>query len=241
MRKFSIVRLVTTIIIILASGCATLPQEWREARSKDTIQAYEEFLENHSSGEIADQARTRLEAMRRDLPEWEKAVEQNTIDGYEDFINQHPDSPFAEKAEAKIVDLEVKAIMLFEHSEAPSPSRINSGGNRSFSVINIFNNTQYNLTIRYSGPESFKVFFSPQEKGSIEILCGHYYIVSSVDATNVLHYIGEENLDSGNFEIEYYIKSRFSPPKINVPKIYFGKAPPFEPWPNKRRVPDYLK
>jgi hypothetical protein len=107
--------------------------------------------------------------------------------------------------------------------------------------VNIHNDTKYNLTIRYSGPESFKVVFLPGEKGSVETLRGTYRVAASVDASNVKDYAGEEESDGGNYEVVYYISGPYSLPRISLPKLYFGSAPKFEPWSTKRGVPDYLK
>ena len=115
-------RSIILAIPILIFGCMTIQQDWKSARSTDTVQAYEEFLQDHPSGELADQARFRIEEMLKDLSEWEKALRLDTIEGYQGFLDQYPGSPFAEKAERKIVDLEVADIVIGEHEEAPAAS-----------------------------------------------------------------------------------------------------------------------
>jgi hypothetical protein len=220
-------------------------QDWKTARSADTIAAYEEFLRTHPGGALATQARTRIEAMQADLPDWESALKRDSIKGYADFLKKHPHSPFGDKAKAKVVDLEVSDILRKPHGQLPAASRISGGGGRTYSVLNIHNETRYNLTVRYSGPESFKVVFSANEKGSIEVLRGSYKIAASVDAPNVKDYAGEETPDGGNYEVEYYIVTSgpfgVTPSRLSLPRIYYGTAPRFAPWPNKRSVPDYLK
>ena len=244
--------LIMTVLFVslFAVGCATMKKDWKVARSADTIQAHEEFLQKHPQGELAGQIRVRVEAMRRDLPDWEKTLETNMIEAYTDFLKIHPNSPFADKAKGKIIDLEVSDIMHGKYNQLPSPNRISGGGRRTYSVVNIHNGTSYNLTIRYSGPESFKVIFSPEEKGSIEILKGNYRVAASVDAADVNSYAGEKTYDGGNYKVKYYIVTTgpfgFTPPIISLPKIslpgvYYGRTQKFEPWPNKRRVPEYLK
>jgi len=216
-------------------------RDWQIARTTDTIPAYEEFLSKHPSGELADQARLRAEAMRKELPDWRKALKENTVEAYTAFLKRHPNSPFAEKAQGKIVDLEVSSIMGGEHGKLPSSNKISDDSSRNYSVLNIHNNTSYNLTIRYSGQESFKVIFSPGEKGSLEVLRGNYRVAASVDAANVKNYAGEMTSDGGNYQVTYYIE--ITGPyeeRIYLPKIYYMNSK-FEPWPNKRKVADYLK
>jgi hypothetical protein len=245
MRITKIGQVAAFVILSLIMGCTSIQEDWKVARSADTIAAYEDFLCKHPQGELAEQVRSRVEATQADSSEWEKALKMNTIRGYADFIEQHPHSPFADKAKGKIVDIEVSDILRRPHGQLPSANRISGGGGRTYSVVNIHNDTRYNLTIRYSGPESFKVVFSPNEKGSIEVLRGSYKVAASVDATNVKDYAGEETSDGGNYEVEYYIVTTgpfgFSPPRISPPQIYYGSAPGFECWPSKRSVPDYLK
>lgn len=207
-------------------------RDWKITKEADTIPAYEEFIKKHPQGEFADQARIRLDELyvQRD---WERALKVNTIKGYADFLKLHPNSPFTEKAKGKIVDIEVSEIMQGEHGQLPPSDKISDSPGRTYSVVNVHNDTRYNLTIRYSGPESFKVIFSPGEKASIEVLRGNYKVAASVDAAHVQNYAGEETLDGGNYEGEYYI----APPYKIVTKT-FGE---FEPWPTKRRMPKHLK
>jgi outer membrane protein assembly factor BamD (BamD/ComL family) len=76
-------------------------RDWKSTRLVDTIPGYEDFLRNHPQGELAEQARSRVKAMKADLRDWEKALQMNTIKGYANFLEQHPNSPFAEEAEGK--------------------------------------------------------------------------------------------------------------------------------------------
>jgi hypothetical protein len=214
--------------------------EWKKAKSVDTMLAYEKFLHKHPQGDFADKARLLVEAMSLKLPEWEKALKTNTIKSFRKFLKKHPDSPFADKARGKIVDLEVTDIMDKSHGNLPSPKRISGSRYSKYAVINIHNDTKYNLTVRYSGPDSFKVLFSPREKGSIEIINGNYRVAASVDASHVRNYAGDQTLKGGNYEVQYYIVMTgpysYTPPRLSLPR--FSK---FEAWPNKRRLPKYLK
>ena len=102
--------LTATAIVVLSVtiGCATMQDHWNVAKSADTIAAYEEFLRRHPTGELAEMARARTEAMRADSGDWGKAQKINTVKSYADFIDRHPNSPFAEKAKRGISDLILK-------------------------------------------------------------------------------------------------------------------------------------
>jgi len=212
----------------------TLP-EWEKALKTNTIKSYAKFLTKHPDSPFADKAKRKIVDLR-----WKMAIKTNTIKSYSKFLTKHPDGPFADKARGKIVDLEVSDIMSKSHGNLPSPKRMNGSGYSKYAVINIYNDTKYNLTVRYSGPNSFKVIFSPREKGSIEAINGNYRVAASVDAAHVKNYAGEQTLKGGNYEVEYYIVTSgpfsYTPPRISLPR--FSK---FEAWPNRRRLPKYLK
>ena len=215
----------------------------RDAKKSLEIDPSSDFAKKILAEIEKEQGRSRVEGVQADASDWERALKIDTIKGYEDFLRQHPHSSFAEKAKGKIVDKEVSDILSKPHGQLPSSNKISEGGGRTYSVVNIHNNTQYNLTIRYSGPDSFKAVFSPNEKGSIEVLRGSYKVAASVDAPNVKDYAGDEASDGGNYEVEYYLVTTgplgFSPPRI--PRISYGAAPKFEPWPKKRIVSPSLK
>ena len=237
--------------------------DWQEAMRSEEISAYEDFLLKHPHGPLADQVRSRLEAMRLDLNQWEEALAVATIQGYTRFLKLHPYSPFADKARGKIVDLEISNMLAGQHAELSPPNPIGEPQVRTYSVINIHNATDHNLTIRYSGPESFKVLFLPGEKASIELLQGSYKVVASVNAIGVNNYAGDEQLDGSDYEAKYYIyTSTASPyrpitltaselnltmPKLTLPPVLYLnpsdtlRVPEFHPWPSKRQLPSYWK
>lgn len=216
----------------------TMEQEWKEARSVDTIAAYQIYLQKYPSSRYAFQAKLRHTTLKEDLSKWEIAQKKNTIKGYADFIKENPDSSYSEKAKAKIVDIEVSDIIKGPHGTLPSPQKISTDERRIYSIVNVHNDTKYTLTIRYSGPDSFKVNLSPDEKGSVQVLKGRYRVAASVNASNVRNYAGEEVHDGGNYESIYYIKTSFSGERVHLPEI---RDQQFEAWPNKRTIPKYLR
>lgn len=85
----------------------------------------------------------------------------------------------------------------------------NGGSNYSNNATNfveIYNNTSYNLTFRYSGVESKKNVLSPQQRKSTKLKKGNYRITASVDAANVSNYAANEYLSGRNYTSQYYIK-----------------------------------
>ena len=81
----SIVMLFAVPVMLFA--CATAKSQYENARKINTISAYQEFLSKHPSGEYAELAQTRIEALN-----FEKAKAVNTVDAYERFMgSSHSD------------------------------------------------------------------------------------------------------------------------------------------------------
>lgn len=212
--------------------------EWKETRATDTINAYQSYLQRYPSSKYAFQAKLRLAALQEDLSKWEIAQKENTIKGYADFIKDNPDSYCFNKAKASIVDIEVSEIIKGPHGNLPAPQKFSTDERRIYSIVNVHNDTKYTLTIRYSGPDSFKINFSPGEKGSVQVLKGQYRVTVSENDSNVRNYAGETVHDGGNYESIYYIKPQLSGKRSYSPEY---RTQQFAAWPNKRMIPQYLR
>lgn len=177
----------------------------------------------------------------KDSLNWKRTRGKDTTTAYEAFLRNHPDSVFAEEARSRIVDLEVADIMKGDHGRLPPATRLRGNRARSFSIINIHNDTRYQLTVRYSGPESFKVTFLSRQKGCIEALQGSYKVAASVEASHVRNYVGEQISDGGDYQITFYIQTSGpfggSQSRLPKPKSYSR----FVRWPTLRQVADDLK
>lgn len=95
---------IVMLIIILIVGCATTKKHWGIARSEDTIEAYENFLNNHPKSEFSEQAQTRLKKLYTER-DWEETKLTDTITAYEKFLHLHPKSEFSEKAKFRLEQL----------------------------------------------------------------------------------------------------------------------------------------
>jgi hypothetical protein len=180
-----------------------------------------------------------FEEMIRDGPAWKSTRLADTLAAYQEFLSGHPHSPFRGEAEARVVDLEVSEIFRGDHGSLPPAEEKTSVEGRAYSVVNVANDTAYPLTLRYSGPDSFKVVFAAGEKGSVEVGVGSYKVTASVSAAHVRNYAGQEKSSGGNYEVTYYITGGFAP--LPRPQIVLPGVREFERWPTKRSAPDYLK
>ena len=77
-------------------------------------------------------------------------------------------------------------------------------------TISVRNDTQYTLTLLYSGPDSKRLVLSPRSSGTVYLPNGSYRVAASVAAANVRSYAGTETLTGGSYDVSYYIStSRF--------------------------------
>jgi len=84
-------------VLIFIYACATAQSRYNEARSIDTIAAYQEFLKSYPEGEFAKIAKTRIENKK-----FEKAKSVHTVSAYEQFIDSSDSELFKNYATQQI-------------------------------------------------------------------------------------------------------------------------------------------
>ncbi|SHJ96077.1 Putative peptidoglycan binding domain-containing protein [Shimia gijangensis] len=84
---------------------------WNEARQRDTIAGYEEYLRNFPNSQHARDARVRLKELRNDtvtsheMRAWRRAQTDDTIAAYRDYIDRFPEGYFVRHAQKRIKEL----------------------------------------------------------------------------------------------------------------------------------------
>lgn len=179
---------------------------WQKTEKTNTYEAYLSFVEKFPDSKYTDIAYRRLEEIERN--DWNKASKTNTITAYKNYLLKYPYGSYTDEAEKKIIDLEVDKIFKGEYKKLLPMSKISQGYNYNVNEIEIFNNTKYKLTVRYSGSESKKVVLSPKQKTTINLQSGPYRIAASVDAFRVKDYAGIDTLKGGVYYQEFYIVTK---------------------------------
>lgn len=141
---------------------------------------------------------------------WEKALRSNTMAYYNKYLNLYPYGAHSTQAKQKIIDLEVSDVFASgNYGQLPSMDRTGYS-NSTYSTVSVRNDTQYTLTLLYSGVESKRLVISPHSSKSVRLKSGSYRIVASVNASNVRNFAGREELMGGSYDVSYYIQtSRF--------------------------------
>jgi len=185
--------------------------EWEKATKKNSVGAYRLFLGKFPYASFATKAKDKLKVLEH--KKWTTAKQKNTITLYKNYLSDFPHGAFSEEAEKRIIDLEVDAIFKGNHGKLPPMSQSSSNFNNHYaeSEVEVFNNTEYSLTLRYSGPKSKKVIFKPKEKKTFNLHKGTYRVAASVNVSGVRNYAGTEKIIGGMiYESQYYIKSERS-------------------------------
>ncbi|MBN1550990.1 hypothetical protein JW979_05960 [bacterium] len=102
-KLLAIIFLVSIILTFFIAGCATVNNQWKKAKSEDTLGSYEFFLTKYPDSEYTSEARTRIEDL-----EWISALDLNSIEAYTNYLNNNPQGKYISQAENNIEELEWK-------------------------------------------------------------------------------------------------------------------------------------
>jgi hypothetical protein len=192
---------------------------WDFVQSEKTIAACEKYIADFPKGKHVRECKKLMEEMA-----WYFVQSGKTIAACEKYIADFPKGKHIRECKKLLIDLETDEIFSsgkYDQLPPMEKTKMNASSVQSgYTLIEITNDTEYEMTIRYSGKvESKKFVFAPQKTQTIRLLNGHYRIAASVNAPNVGDYAGEETLKGDSYEVEYYISSKF--PRIRRPKIKF--------------------
>lgn len=184
--------------------------EHQKALDSETVEGWElyKILVSEKYWRDADQ---RIEDINSrlwgtDRQAWKTAQKQNTLTAYNRYLELFPKGAHAKAADKKVIDLSVTNIFAGDHGTLPGMDRTSYSSSGS-NIITVSNDTQYTLTLLYSGPDSKRLVLSPRSSGSVRLPNGTYRVAASVAATNVRSYAGTETLSGGGYDVSYYISS----------------------------------
>lgn len=180
--------------------------EWREKYSNSSSESsLLEFQKTLRSEKVKALVERRLHEL---YASFTYAQQIDTIEAYNRFISLSNNQEEKERARRRIIDLEVAAIAKGQHSALP-PQHNNAYQytRTGIAEIEIKNDTDYPLTAMYSGRESEKVIIPAHGRRTIQIRSGEYAIAVTTTQPNVTPFYGKETIDSGKYQVTYYISS----------------------------------
>lgn len=180
---------------------------WEKVLSENSVSSYRKFIDQYPASSYSLIAKRILNELETEF--WNGALKGKSIGLYKKYIENFPEGKHIVDAEKAIIDLEVDNIFKGSYGKLPPLSKLTYNYNSVINDIEIFNNTIYTLTVRYSGSDLSKKIVIPSKKTmTLRIRNGNYRVAASVDAKNVTNYAGEEKLDGGSYASEFYIVTK---------------------------------
>ncbi len=188
-----------------------LVQDAREAERKMPALEVSELI--HKAEEQAEEIRARAAQEEHErcwgteAKAWATVQRERTVEACREYQRLYPGGAHKEQVDKQLIDAEVAGVFASgSYGSLPQTQRTRSYASSS-AHISITNDTQYTLTIMYSGPSSKKVHIPPHGSSSVELPAATYKIVASVDASRVRPFAGTETYSGGGYEATYYISS----------------------------------
>jgi hypothetical protein len=187
-----------------AQVTALADAQWRRIAAGRSVPEINRFLIEYPETTMRADAERRIQELYND---WNWVREQDSIEHYQRFAARNPLHPERKWIEKRIIDLEVAQIASGEHGELPRAQPLSSGG--ATVELEVENRTSYELTVRYSGPESKKLVIPPGATRTVSLPPGDYKVAASVTAANVRNYYGSDAMRGGRYSSSFYIQSSY--------------------------------
>ncbi len=187
---------------------------WDKAVASGRFDSFKNYVKVYPDGKHLAGADNRIQGFYND---WNWVRAQDNLSDYQRFAGRFPGHPQMAWLQKRIIDLEVKGISAGKFSEMPRAQPRSFGG---LSVeIEVENRTGYELTVRYSGPDSQKHVLPKGETRTIRIQPGDYKVAASVSAANVTNYYGKDKLGAGKYSSSFYVETSIN--GISIPSYPF--------------------
>ncbi len=176
--------------------------QWRKIDASRSVSEINQFLSE--CPELRAEAEQGVDDLQTD---WSWVREHDPITPYQFFAARSPSHPERSWIERRIIDLEVAQIASSEHGELPRAEALSSGGTTA--DVEIENRTDYELTVRYSGPDSKKTVIPSGATRTVSLPLGECNVAAFVSASNMRDYYGSDSMHGGRYSSTFYIQSSF--------------------------------
>lgn len=175
-------------------------QAWNNSSD---LASLENYLTVYPEGKYSSQASDKIEELRilKETSEYESALSLNSSSTWKSFILNYPTRSDIEEIKKRIIDCEVNEIMQATTTGVLPTSTPSSYEYSASSSISITNDTQCELTVRYSGVDVEVIEIPIGSTRTLNLSSGNYKIAATACGSN---YAGTENLH-GAYSSKYYI------------------------------------
>ncbi|RPI03312.1 MAG: hypothetical protein EHM72_01865 [Calditrichaeota bacterium] len=182
-----------------------MEKAWKKALRSESADALLEFLSNFPQSPHGNTADSLLDYLQAEL-DGPKTQQQATSDAFHRFSDKDSGTT-AVQAESLAIANEVAGILSKDHTTLPAAQRLSaSAGDQN--VIEIENQTRYNLTVRYSGPQSKRLNLPPRTTLELILPNGEYRVAASVNAGGIIPFAGVQRLEGGEYSSRYFIRGQ---------------------------------
>lgn len=178
-------------------------KKWAAISESRSLIEIQNFLKLFPETTKSVNAESRIQSLFNDF-DWVK--EQDHLEHYRRFASRYPSHPNIDLIEKRIIDLEVKDIAAGNYGKLPKAQALNLGG--ASTKVEVENKTGYELTIRYSGPDSKKLVIPVAATRGVVLIPGPYQVAASVNAGNVTNYYGSDIMHGGTYSSSFFIETR---------------------------------
>jgi cell division septation protein DedD len=109
-RVISVPFLLLAIVLFAMTGCSRERGDWRSAQAADTVESYQQFIDEHPDSSHVATARERLQQLGEDK-DWRAAAELDTLEAYQQFVAQHPSGRWAKEAQVRMNNFAANAAV----------------------------------------------------------------------------------------------------------------------------------
>jgi hypothetical protein len=92
-------------LLLLLTACGSAQNDWNQARTADTVAAYEAFIDKHPNTPQSVQAHQQIAALN-DEQAWAQALQANTAESFQSYLQQRPSGLHADQARDRIGSIE---------------------------------------------------------------------------------------------------------------------------------------
>ena len=177
---------------------------WSRISSSRSLATITDFLQDYPETSKREDVEKRIQELYND---WEWVREQDSLEHYQRFAARFPSHPQSSWLAKRIIDLEVKEIAAGEYGEMPRAQPLKFGGTTA--KVEVENQTGYELTVRYSGPDSKKLVIPKGMTKTVSLPPGDYKVAASVTASNVRNYYGTDTMRGGQYSSNFYIQTDY--------------------------------
>lgn len=181
---------------------------WDDAISSNDIAKIETYISSYPTGEFLKEAKSKLRYLRYANEEsaYQNAIQSYSSEVWKNFISDYPNRLDIEEIKVKIIALEINEIMNRGDVQPLPNSQETSFGYSDESEVYITNATQYELIVRYRGPNITAITIPAGQSGYITLDSGRYDVAATAGS---LSCAGRQDL-RGNSTVKYYISQSYN-------------------------------